>query len=206
MSKSKKRTKKGISKRNGITLIILLAVMILIVNIVTLSYSWYEPGVKTGTGMSYVSDVQVRSEKCAIIGTFPATENAISDASLRTGNLVYNTDDLSNAITTASVPANRIYYFRTVIANNDETASSNISLYLKDFPANASLGVAYPSNSYHSYSAAAQDVNIVRNAHIFGNMNDDYSKLTIDWFVKTGDTAVTVNFNPTNNEIYISYN
>ena len=202
MSNKKKSKKKLLSKRNGIVLIVLLAVLILIVNIVTMSYSWYEPAVKSSTGVKYLSDVQIRSEECEIIGTYAATaENSRSMAD-KTGVLAY--DDTS--ITTATIPANQIWYFETVIANNNQTSSSNVSLYLKNIPAGAGLGVAYPSNSYHVFTEAKQDVCIVRNAHIFGNQDDDYSKLKIDWFIKTDGNSVTVNFDNSNNQIYISYN
>ena len=53
---SKKNTKKAKAKaaitRKGIILISLLAVMILIVSIVTFSYSWFEPQTLSGKGLS----------------------------------------------------------------------------------------------------------------------------------------------------------
>ena len=210
MSKKKRSNKKPLVKRNGFMLVALLAVMILIVSIVTMSYSWYEPAVKKGTGMSYSADVVVRSNHCTITGTkAAATENA-KELSAKTGELVYDTDVTSEV----TVPANQIWYFRTTIKNAD-SAPTNISLYLKSLPtkvggaspsasfAEFGFGVAVPSNSYRKYTTAQNDFYIVRNAYIYGADSEEGSDvLNVDWFIKTGSASIS--FNPA--DLYLNYN
>lgn len=207
---SKKQEKKKRSRkmrpvnRKGELLILILAVMILLVSIFTLSYSWFSPDVKNGTGMSYDAKVQVRSENCSIIANYQAAENAEKDALKRKGELKYTVPISNSGTTTVEVPPNRIYYFETVI-NNADPAATNGSLYIASLPSVAKtygLGVAYPSNTYQKISEDKTDFCIVRNAYIAGAENGEAGVLKIDWFIKTGDSAVTIDFA----KLYWNYN
>lgn len=217
---SKKKKARLISGRRGIVLVVLLAVMILVVNIVTLSYSWFKPAVEPGTGMHYKSDVRVRSENCEIVGTYKA-----ADVSSPQINGKWDFSDTTAYTGEQTISANSIQYFKTVVKNLD-TAPSNISLYIKSLPAKVNgsapaagstfetfgLGVGYPSNSYHKYSTSQSDIYIARNAYI-GGKDSNEEEIYFIWFIKTGSKSVTVDLTPYDPEnptascnLYISYN
>lgn len=194
--KSKDKSTKLLSGRRGIIIVALLAAMILIINVITLSYSWFEPQVKKGTGMNYTADLAVRSDNCSITGNYLGTRGV-------NGKLIYSTT-ISN---TQTIEAESIMYFRTVIANNASTPT-NVSLYISTLPAPVSgnaygLGVAYPSSSYHKFSSQPDpDFYIIRNAYIAEKKNDEAGQLKVDWFIKTGESAVTIDFT----KLYLMYN
>lgn len=50
--------------RKGIILIALLAVLILVINAVTFSYSWFEPQTESGRGLGFENTSHLRSEEC----------------------------------------------------------------------------------------------------------------------------------------------
>lgn len=196
MSKKNTNTKKNavrfFSGRNGIILIALLAAMILVVSIITMSYSWFTPEVRKGTGMTYQADLKIRSENCSITGTYKDTGTA--------GKKNYSTAVSS----TETVPAGEIRYFKTVIDNADPNPT-NVSLYATALPSGTyGLGVAYPSNSYHKYSSGGSDVYITRNAYIEGASNGENGEIYVEWFIKAGTSAVTVNFSTL--KLYLMYN
>lgn len=198
MSNKKKKTGnnsfKFLSGRNGIVLVALLAVMILVISLITMSYSWFTPEVRKGTGMTYQADLKIRSENCSIVGTYKNTAEA------------NHAKNYSTAVgTSESVPANGIRYFKTVISNADANAT-NVSLYAASLPSGTyGLGVAYPSNSYHKYSSGGSDVYIVRNAHIDGMSEGENGEIYVEWFIKNeSDSAVTVNFSTLG--LYLMYN
>ncbi|MBQ3417832.1 MAG: hypothetical protein IJH32_08350 [Ruminococcus sp.] len=190
--KTQKKAVKFFSGRNGIILIALLAVMILTVSLITMSYSWFSPEVKKGTGMAYQADLQIRSENCSIVGTYKDTgTNGAKNYSTAVG-------------TSETVPANEIRYFKTVIDNADANAT-NVSLYATALPSGTyGLGVAYPSNSYHKYTSGGSDVYIIRNAQIEGAADGENGEISVEWFIKAGSSAVTVNFSTLN--LYLMYN
>ena len=66
-SKKKKAMKKAIMNRRGIFLILLLAVLILVLNIITASFSWFQPLTGTHNGMQYQETTGVRSENCTYV-------------------------------------------------------------------------------------------------------------------------------------------
>ena len=191
-SKTRKKAFKFFSGRNGIILIALLAVMILIVSLITMSYSWFSPEVKKGTGMVYQADLSVRSENCTIVGTYKDTgTNGVKNYSAAVGS-------------TETVSANGIRYFKTVIDNADPNAT-NVSLYATSLPSGTyGLGVAYPSNSYHKYSSGGSDVYIIRNAHIEGVSEGENGEISVEWFIKAGSSDITINFSTLN--LYLMYN
>lgn len=217
--------------KRGYTIIVVLAAVILIISIITLSYSWYSPLSQPGTSMNYSANVKIRSEDCTIIGTFPAeSENALP-MSGKTGNLEESfskssaADDVTVQLittvpqdapegTTADTSATgQIYYFRTKIQNND-VQPTNVSLYLKSAPTKVNgetpgasfskfgIGVASPSNSYHTFTTSQTDVCIVRNAFIRGKNDEKYQNLYVDWFVRITDSSVKIDFT----QLYLRYN
>ena len=229
-SAQKSKGIKGIFSKRGYTVTVVLAALILIVSIVTLSYSWYSPLTQPGTSMSYSATVKVRSENCSILGTFPANSENALPMSLKTGNLEasyvqtaaeYATVQLASMPQDApqgaaadSASTGQIFYFRTKIANND-TQPTNVSLYLKTAPSlvdgetpgasfsKIGIGVASPSNSYHTYTSPQTDVCIIRNAFVRGCNDEKYQTLYVDWFVRTySASSVKIDFD----DLYIRYN
>lgn len=205
-SAKKKSKLKGLLGKRGYTITVVLAALILVVSIITLSYSWYSPLSQPGTSMNYSADVKVRSENCAILDTKGMDETKYNNK----GEWDFTTDISGSK----QIPANSIYYFRTVISNND-VQPTNVSLYLKSFPtgnvAKVGLGVASPSNSYIEYTTDNSDTCIVRNAFIYGKNDEKYKDLYIIWFIKTSTDPVTVNVTskdktPANNNLYLRYN
>lgn len=232
--KSKSDKKKRFFGKKGYTITIVLAALILVVSIITLSYSWFSPMSQSGTSMSYSANIKVRSENCEIKGTYPATSENHLPMSAKTGNLessyvsepvesvtvklIESAVDLDSGVElpadTNYDTANQIYYFRTKIDNND-VQPTNVSLYLKSVPtlvdestpgetfSQFGIGVASPSNSYHTYTSQQSDVCIVRNAFIRGMNDEKYETLYVDWFVRITDTSVKIDFN---NNLYLRYN
>lgn len=204
MSKTKNNSKRVMfSRRKGIILIALLAMLILMVNIIMMSYSWFSPNVRKGTGMSYSADIQVRSESCTLVSHLGTSTNGL----ITYDNATYNT--------TYTVGANSIKYFKTIISNSSDY-SSNVSLFISALPTSVDggtvsssstftsfgLGVAYPSNSYRTYTTLQEDLYIVRNAYIEGKSDGANGEISIEWFIKTGSSTVTVDLS----KLYIMYN
>ena len=195
MSRQKKKTnaktdkKRLLSKRNGIILIVLLAVMILVINIITLSYSWFSPEVKRGIGMHYGAELTVRSQNCSITH---------SVGSVTKGAISYTAWNGSSTVTVEA--GNKIQYFKTTVTNSDPNPT-NISLYISSLPA-CSLGVATPSNTYRTFAEAQTHIYILRNAYIEPLKDGTPGMREIEWFVKTSDTAVTIDLS----NVYLMYN
>ena len=64
-TKAKERElKQKRATRRGVILISVLAVLVLIVNIITASFSWFTPATANGAGMAYEKKTYNRSEKC----------------------------------------------------------------------------------------------------------------------------------------------
>lgn len=183
--------KKLLTKRNGVILVVFLAVLILVINLITLSYSWFSPEVKKGTGMQYNATLTVRSQNCAITHTEGTVTNGVID---------YSTP----ASTSITVAANSIKYFKTTVANSDPNPT-NISLYISSLHEveNAyGLGVAYPSNTYRKYTDAQTHLYILRNAYVEGAEGGTSGLLEIEWFIKTSGSEVTVDLD----DLYLMYN
>lgn len=192
-NQSQKR-KKTLSTRSGITLIALLAVLILLVSVVTLSYSWFEPQTRKGTGMEYIADAAVRSENCRIVSTSKGT---INNGEITYGNPVTGSQTIESTT--------KIQYFKTVIENLDD-AATNVSLFISSLPAPGSgyygFGVAVPSNSYRKISSQQTDFYVIRNAYISGKNDEGDHELTIEWFVRPEGNEVSVDVD----QLYIMYN
>lgn len=201
--------KKKITRR-GVILISVLAVLILMVNIITASYSWFTPQTVNGSGMQYVDTGYIRSEQCTF-KTYRGTINTNYSAGHYIDQIDYNTE-----ITSESVPAGQTKYFRTSIVNADKKAASDVSLYFSSFGdsgSNLTVAVTYPSNTVRTVSGEQTDYCLVRNAYVKVNDDNDVDGpglLQVDWFVKNnGSSAVTINvgrMGGSNANMYIMYN
>ena len=209
-NKSYKKRFDAIMARKGMSLVLILAVMILVVSIVSLSFSWFRPGERTGIGVGYNAEIALRSENCAITTYYSNSIGAASD-----GKIIYydeypypDSND-PEASSTVTVPAGERVYFKTVIENLDVNGT-NVSLYISQIPESApggtiGLGVATPSNTYHTYSAQQTDVYIIRNAFVHGYVADaeeDYFTV-VEWFVRNNTASdITVDLS----KLYLMYN
>jgi len=213
--KSKNKNRQRLNRR-GIVLIALLAVMILIVNLIVFSYSWFTPLTTTGVGLALdMTDrnLSIRSEKCTF-STYQGTLVTENNKNQHTGYYIdqihySDTPIAENAeITipkattvtengkTTTVPGR--VYFRTNIQNTDTEHPSVISLYHHSFPAGLGIGVTYPSNTYFingdEGDSDYDDCFILRNAYV--KVKDDADVdgpglLQVEWFVENFSTART---------------
>lgn len=190
MSKKKnaKKTPMPNSTKKGIMLISLLAILVLVVSIITASYSWFSPKSVKGTGINYHTDVRFRSENCTVthyVGSKDAN-----------GVISYTKIDNPTTVTiNASTSADTIAYYMTNITNNDPKYPTVVSVYMSDFPeANRTFGfgIAAPSNSYRQLTAQQHDYYFVRNAFISQNDNSDDATLSVEWFVKVPQNGSSV--------------
>ena len=188
MSKQNKRPKSkrresfdALMARKGMSIVLILAVLILVVSIVSLSFSWFEPEKIDGRGAEYNAVISMRSEDCSIktyIGTIMPyyTESATTANNEPTtiridpkGKISYSEGfygDQGTMGATYTIQPGQWQYFRTDIHNNSNIAT-NVSLYLSQFPtqyndanvtnsttfAGVGLGVATPTNNYKLYTA-----------------------------------------------------
>ena len=203
--RGKSSKKKLLTKRNGIILIVFLAVLIFVINAITLSYAWFSPEVQPRTGMQYQTNLSIRSENCTIA-------QKIGRAEAVSGKIQYD-DPWTAGDTSITVTAGTTQYFLATITNHSEYAT-NISLYIKKLPHwgagesaptltdSFGMGVAAPSNTYRKYSEAQENIYILRNAYIEPLKNETPGTLEIEWFIKAGEEDVTVNLD----DVYIMYN
>lgn len=191
MKKTRKKSRRHFADklvtRRGIVLIASLAAMILIVNIITASFSWFTP--QEGKRMSYDTAYTLRSENC----TFTTEVGKYWDYDVDGHDHFTGYIDYSSTYPNAAIPAGGTVYYRTIVQNSSEVLNpSNISLYIADFPANCSIGVQEPSNTFRTYTTAQQDLAIVRNAYVKTYVATDVDgpgRLYIDWFVVNNTTA-----------------
>lgn len=223
---SKKMKKKRQQlRRRGVILIALLAVMILIVNLIVFSYSWFTPEQTRGVGLAFDTGdnpLSLRSEKCTFetyLGTL-VTEDNWEDAAVATptfrrqgyyiDHVAYaNTAIANNAVITipaadtdekGEIVPGRVY-FRTNVQNTDTEHPSVISLYHHQFPAGFGTGVTYPSNTYFiNGEEPFDDCFILRNAYVKKKDEADVDGpglLQIEWFVENFDTENTASIRVT---------
>lgn len=191
----------------GIIIIAVLAVLILAVNVVTASYSWFSPKSETGIGMSFSQDDSIRSEKCSFTlfrGDMRTQQEAQGTDNPDYGEIVYSP---STQITTESVTVTKgsndehpdgLWYFRVEVTNEDTQNASNISLYFNtQVPANTTIGVVKPTSATHKYTSATNNVNIVRNAYVKKHVSTevDPGKLYVEFFVKCEGDSFSFNAN-----------
>ena len=195
MNKKEKKQQIIKTSRRGIIVIALIAVMVLLINLITASYSWFTPQSESKRGMSYGFSGLVRSENCSMttfVGTKVTSSNRLDGEYI--DQIRYASSGTSNSgdLTLTTSTTN---YFRTEIINADTKNASDISLYISGLPA-CTLAVTYPGNSVRKYTTAPGEVYLIRDAYVKRHDDADVNgpgKLVVEWFVTTGSTGGTVN-------------
>lgn len=203
-TKAQKR-KLFVASRRGVIVVALIAVLVLVINLITASYSWFTPQEEAKRGMIYSFDGQMRSENCTMThftGKRLSSGTDTREDGQYWNQMVYETPQS----TSISVPAGQRKYFKTEIINGDSNNASDISLYISDLK-NCTLAVTYPGNSVRPIPAGqTDDVYIVRDAFVKRKDNGDVNglpgKLEVEWFVIGGSGGTTVNLN----NVYLLYN
>lgn len=193
-----------VSSRRGVIIVALIAIMVLMINLISASYSWFTPQEDKKRSMAYAFDGNVRSESCDEMNTFVGIKQTSADLQNNKykNQIIYSTTEATG---NQSVAAGATKYFKTEIINSDTKSASDISLFIKSLPA-STLAVTYPGNSVHEYGIAQTDCPIVRDAYVKKYVATDVNgpgKLEIEWFVtNNGSSAITVNLN----YLYLVYN
>ena len=164
----KKKTKKNkrkvfIASRRGVLMVAVIAVLVLLINIITASYSWFTPQQDAKSSMSYAFEGKARSESCTF-STFRGTK--VTSSNQQDGEYINQIRYNASASTgSQSVTAGVPNYFKTEIINSDTNNASDISLFIKSMPA-GTLAVTYPGNSVRKFSSTQTDCYIVRDAYV----------------------------------------
>ncbi len=199
-SQSKKNQSNKRNNKFGIVLICFLAGLILVVNVITASFSWFEPEVKHGDVINLSETSWLRTEDCVI------TQNFLGSVDGNNHSIVYNTEIGKTG--SQSIQPNNKAYFKTVINNNSEKYPTNISLYISEFPGGAggvNLAVTYPSNTYRTFLSKQTDLGIIRNANVTNREKGNASSgiLEVEWFVDNkSSSTVNIDFS----KLYLMYN
>ena len=196
-------------KRLLLPLCLLMAVLILVISMTTVSFSWFEPDVKEGIGLQYNDEVTLRDEHCTIItysGSLNNTPGSLGYGLVQYSGEVGTSDITVSATTSGETTTPGFAYFKTVITNSSEDYDTVVSLFLPSITPNdgrAGLGVATPTNSYRTFGAEQTDIHIIRNAQVKMHVSTDANpgQLSVEWFVKCESGSVT--FNPS--QVYLMY-
>lgn len=196
-------------KRLLLPLCLLMAVLILVISMTTVSFSWFEPDVKEGIGLQYNDEVTLRDEHCTIItysGSLNNTPGSLGYGLVQYSGEVGTSDVTVSATTSGETTTPGFAYFKTVITNSSEDYDTVVSLFLPSITPNdgrAGLGVATPTNSYRTFGAEQTDIHIIRNAQVKMHVSTDANpgQLSVEWFVKCESGSVT--FNPS--QVYLMY-
>lgn len=212
--KSNSDAMKKMITRRGVILISVLAVLILMVNLITASYSWFTPKTVDGAGMQFVDTAYTRSEQCSF-STYEGTKRT----TYTTGHYIDQIEYGASAITSVSIGHGETKYFRTSIVNADKNYASDVSLYfasLGEANCNLTVAVTYPSNTVRKVSSAQSDYYLIRNAFVKVHDDNDVDGpglLQVDWFItnNAASGSVTVKLGPesaggTNANMYLMYN
>lgn len=201
-AKAKRRARRQFTNRHGIILIALLTVLILVVNLVVFSYSWFTPKTVEGKGLSIDETANIRSENCTFQtyqGEVVTTANQSQHHGYYLDQIDYNDTAIANnavitipAQTTQTIDGETVevpgrVYFRTEIQNQDEQYPSCVSLYHYEMPADLYVAITYPTNTYFHNDEAYRDYFIIRNAYVkVRDMNDvdGPGMLPVEWFVE----------------------
>ena len=197
-------------KRILLPLCILMAVLIIVISMTTVSFSWFTPNSQAGSGLKFSSSSFVSSTDCTVT-TYIGKKN-VDD--------VIKYDDVVEGLIDFSYGDNvyNTVYFKTVISNHNEKYPANVSLYIDSFSVeagSASLAVVLPTNTYRTYSCTLNDsgvptgdireydLHIIRNAHITKKDVEvtGAGELEVEWFVKCD--SGTVIFDPSS--VYLMY-
>lgn len=182
-------------KRIAPILCLLLSLIIVIVSMSTVSFSWFEPDIKEGIGLEFKEEAKLRAQTCSLV-TYQGTM----------GNKVVNYS--GSSIGTSSVTLNEgdIAYYKTIISNSSREYDTVVSLFLPSFTPSAGsskICVMYPTNSVRSYVEAQTDLHIIRNAYVPMLVETDANpgQLVVEWFVKCDTGSVTFNLG----DLYLMY-
>ncbi|MBQ1475624.1 MAG: hypothetical protein IIZ32_10040 [Ruminococcus sp.] len=198
--------------RHGVILISVLAVLILIINIITASFSWFAPNSVNGAGMEYKKTTYNRSEQCTF-STFLGSKLSKPQEGMYIDQLVYTTE-----IEDWEIKAGKTAYFRTSIINADKNYPSDISLYFATFGesgSNLTIAETSPSNTVRTVSGEQTDFCLTRNAFVKRHDDNDMDGpglLEVDWFVtNNGSSDITIKLAPeskggANANMYLMYN
>ena len=201
--KSKKKKQEMMNmNRKGIVLIALLAVVILIVNIITFSFSWFEPLTEENkSGAGFNVNTRLRAEGCTFkthLGE-KATQyvkDQTTGAQTFRDQITYYPNELTGDDLTVDLEDDHIAYFRTDIVNDDTSYPSVVSLYIASLDTGLIVSCTNPSNTVKKVTAANHtDFFIARNAYVKVNDPKDVDGpglLMIEWYVenKSGDDVV----------------
>lgn len=181
-------------KRKLLPLCILMAILIVVIGMTTVSFSWFEPSNLSGSGLKFNTTTFVSSTDCTI-KTYTGTKN-IDD-------VIKYDDEISDSV---SVSSSETKYFKTIISNSNTNYAANVSLYMSEFEVTdgkASLAVIIPTNTYRSYTETQTDLHIIRNAYISKKDSEvtGAGELEVEWFVTCESGTVT--FDPSN--LYLMY-
>lgn len=181
-------------KRKLLPLCILMAILIVVIGMTTVSFSWFEPSNLSGSGLKFNTTTFVSSTDCTI-KTYTGTKN-IDD-------VIKYDDEISDSV---SVSGGETKYFKTIISNSNTNYAANVSLYMSEFKVTdgkASLAVIIPTNTYRSYTETQTDLHIIRNAYISKKDSEvtGAGELEVEWFVTCESGTVT--FDPSN--LYLMY-
>lgn len=190
-----------LNSRKGTMLFSLLAILLIVVNIIVTSYSWFTPTSQKGVGIKYSTDIEFRSENCSIKQYSGTYNNGVIEYTELT------TSELSKTLKAGT------HYFKTEITNNDANYPTIVSLFFNQFPtawkddtafSDLGFGVQEPSNNYRKYNSTQTDFYIIRNAYL--EKNDGHNKgrsLSVRWFVKVPqDKQITLNLK----DMYLTFN
>ncbi len=171
-----------------------LAILIAVVGMITVSFSWFAPESKTGNSLMFKNADPVRSQDCLI-------KNHIGDINTETNVVTYNSFEAKKTLSQG------VNYFRTVITNDAEY-DTNVSLYLESIDvvgaADYMLAVTVPTNTCRTFKTSQSDLHIVRNAYIsaYNVEKIGTGEIVVDWFVKVNSGTITID----PEDIYITYN
>ena len=200
--KTKKKDGNLFGVRRGVVLIALLAVLVMVINLISASYSWFTPQSDTKQGMKYSFDGKIRSENCTM-STYTGIK--VTESNRESGEYVdqlrYYTEPASG---TMSISAGQTKYFKTEILNADTKNASDISLYIPSITGKFTLAVTYPGNTVRKFSSNQTDLYIVRDAYVKQKDEADVNGpgvLEIEWFI-TAQTATSFNVS----DLYLLYN
>jgi len=181
-----------------------LALLIAIVSMSTMSFSWFEPGVKEGIGLEFKDETKLRAQNC----TIKTYEGSLGNKVVNYGGDPVAAGNVTISATTSGETTTPAFkYYKTVITNSSADYDTVVSLFLASFApsteGNASIGVAYPTNSYRTFTSTLTDIHIIRNAYVPKHISTDAKpgEIVVEWFVKCSSGSVT--FDPS--KVYLMY-
>ena len=203
MRKNQKKVNnaKNALTRRGITLIVVLAVLILLVNVITASFSWFIPNSQTANNVEYSASDVIRSEDCKFATFAGVLQTEGSGSSQVVTGITY-----PSVASSTTLSAGQTAYFRTEIINENENFASNVSLFISEITAsgNVKICVTYPSNTVRTITSNVTDYSIIRNANVKQYDEQDVNGpglLEVEWFVECVSGSCTVN----PNNLYLMY-